>query len=268
MTVQRSRPGGLLLVERRGPVAGIVFDNPERRNAVSLEMWVALAGHLQALAVDPDVRVLTLRGAGGRAFVSGADISKFEDERASPAGVARYNAAAADVYERLEAFPRPTVAVIEGVCVGGGVNLAVACDLRICNEDARFGVTAARLGLGYGYDAVRRLAAVVGVASATSLLLTARIIDAIEARDIGLVGQVARAADLDEVAEDLVASIVANAPLTVHALKMTCKAVADSTMAADRARLQPLVDACFASDDYIEGRRAFLEKRPPRFTGS
>jgi enoyl-CoA hydratase len=268
MTVGPSEVEGRLLVERHGPIAGIVFNNPERRNAVSLEMWDALADHLEALAVDPDVRALTLRGAGGRAFVSGADISKFDDERAGPAGVARYNAAAAAAYDRLEAFPRPTVAVIEGACIGGGVNLAVACDLRVCNDDARFGVTAARLGVGYGYDAVRRLAAVVGIANATSLLLTARIVGAAEARRMGLVSLVAPSADLDEVAGDLVSTIVANAPLTVHALKMTCKAVADSATAADRARLQPLVDACFASDDYIEGRRAFLEKRPPRFTGS
>jgi enoyl-CoA hydratase/carnithine racemase len=268
VSVERPGSDDRLLVERRGPVAGIIFNHPERRNAVSLEMWIALADHLEALAIDPGVRVLTLRGAGGRAFVSGADISRFGDERATPAGVARYNAAAGAAYDRLEAFPRPTVAVIEGVCIGGGVNLAVACDLRVCNDDARFGVTAARLGVGYGYDAVRRLAAVVGIANATALLLTARIVDAAEARRMGLVTVVAPAADLDEVAHDLVSSIAANAPLTVHALKITCKAVADSTVAADRDRLQSLVDACFASDDYIEGRQAFLEKRPPRFTGS
>ena len=135
-----------MLSRKEGGVGIVTFNNPERLNAVSLDMWEATKRILDDFAADNDIRVVVVTGAGGKAFVSGADISKFEDERASPAGVARYNAAASVVYERLEAFPRPTVAVIEGVCVGGGVNLAVACDLRVCNDDARFGVTAARLG--------------------------------------------------------------------------------------------------------------------------
>lgn len=268
MPAEQSALDERVLVSSDGPVARIVFNNPERRNAVSLEMWNALATHLGRLAVDPDVRVLVLSGAGGRAFVSGADISKFDDERSSPAGVAEYNAAATAAYEQLEAFPRPTIAQISGACVGGGVNLAVCCDLRVCDEAARFGVTAARLGVGYGYDAVRRLAAVVGIGNATDLLLSARLVDAAEGQRMGLVQRVVPTTELEGAVGELASSIAANAPLTVLALKAICKAVGNPAAPPDRARLDALVDACFASDDYIEGRHAFLDKRPPRFRGS
>ncbi|MBW8825594.1 MAG: enoyl-CoA hydratase/isomerase family protein [Acidobacteria bacterium] len=260
-------PDDRILVAANGPVATLVFNNPERRNAVSLEMWLEVAEQLGRLAAVPEVRALVVSGAGGRAFVSGADISRFDDERSSPQGVDRYNEASSAAYAALEAFPRPTIAKITGGCVGGGVNLAVCCDLRVCDDSARFCVPAAKLGLGYGYEPVRRLAAIVGVSNATDLLLTARLIDAAEALRIGLVHRVVAAAELDAVVDDLAASVAANAPLTVAALKAICKAVADPGAPADRGRLDALVAACFESDDYGEGRRAFLEKRPADFNG-
>jgi enoyl-CoA hydratase len=251
-----------------GAVATLTFNNPERHNAMSLEMWQAVSAAVAGFAADPAVRVLVLTGAGGRAFVSGADISKFETERASENAVAEYELATEDAYAALLGFAKPSIALIRGFCLGGGVNLALCCDLRICNDAARFAVPAARLGLGYGLGQVRRLVDLVGPGFAKEILLTARQFDATEALAMGLVNRVLPDDHILSFVADYAATIAGNAPLTLAALKRTIdEAIKDADM-RDEALCARMVKACFDSADYREGRRAFLEKRKPRFTGT
>jgi enoyl-CoA hydratase/carnithine racemase len=249
-------------------VGHLVFNNPAKRNAVSLEMWQAVERVLDAFEQDATVRVAVLSGAGGKAFVSGADISKFEDERASAEAVAHYNATTARLYQKLFAFPKPAIAQITGSCVGGGVALAVCCDLRICGESSRFGIPAARLGLGYGFAGLKRLVDVIGPAFAKELFFTARLFSAAEASTMGLVNRVVPDAQVESFVADYARTISANAPLTISAVKAVVGEVLKDPDARDLARCEQLVAACFASQDYIEGRRAFLEKRQPEFTGA
>jgi enoyl-CoA hydratase len=249
-------------------VGHLVFNNPEKRNAVSLPMWQAVERALDAFEQDETVRALVLSGAGGKAFVSGADISKFEDERASAEAVAHYNATTARVSQMLFAFPKPTIAQITGSCVGGGVALAICCDLRICGESSRFGIPAARLGLGYGFAGLERLVDVIGPAFAKELLFTARLFSAAEACAMGLVNRVVPDDQVESFVVDYARTISANAPLTIGAVKAVIGEVLKDPATRDLARCEELVAACFASQDYIEGRRAFLEKREPEFIGA
>lgn len=259
---------GKIRTSREGPVARIVFDNPERRNAVSLEMWQEVERLLDLYRNDPDIRVLILSGAGGRAFVSGADVSKFESERAGEEAVRRYNATTARVYAKLEAFPRPTIAQIEGFCVGGGVALAVCCDLRYCGESSQFAIPAARLGLGYAFANVRRLVNLVGPAVAKEMFFTARRYSAAEALAVGLVNAVVPDDRVAAHVEEVARTIADNAPLTVAQVKFTVGEVLKDPAERDLARVEEMIAACFRSRDYAEGRRAFMEKRRPVFTGT
>jgi enoyl-CoA hydratase/carnithine racemase len=257
------------IISRRADGVGrIVFNNPERRNAVSLEMWQAVEGALDAFANDDEVRVVVLSGAGDKAFVSGADVSKFDDERAGAAAVAHYDATTARVYAKLERLPKPTIAQISGSCVGGGVALAVCCDLRICGEGARFSIPAAKLGLGYGFAGLKRLVDVIGPSFAKEMLFTARLFSAAEARAMGLVNRVLPDAEVAAAVTDYARTITANAPLTIGAVKTIIGEVLKDPAARDLAQCEALVAACFASRDYVEGRRAFLEKRTPEFIGA
>ena len=166
---------------KKGPIAEIVFNNPARHNAVSLEMWERMTMLLAEFAADPEVRALVVSGAGGKAFVSGADISKFEKDRSTPEGVAHYNTVSGKAYEALYHFPKPTIAKIQGYCIGGGMNVATCCDIRVATAGSKFGIPAARLGLGYGYEGVRRLSEIIGLAKAMELYFTARQFTASEA---------------------------------------------------------------------------------------
>jgi len=256
-----------ILVETADATATITFNNPERRNAVSLEMWEAVEAALARMEDDDAVRVVIITGAGDKAFVSGADISKFESERAEAEAVAAYNATTAKAYDRLYAFPKPVIAKIKGVCVGGGLNLAVACDLRLCNESARFAMPAAKLGLGYGYGSLKRLAHVVGLPNALELAYTAKLFPAEDAFHMGAVNRVVADDELDAFVEDYANRIAANAPLTIRTFKAGAVELRKHESERDTARLDALVAQCFESDDYVEGRRAFMEKRKPAFKG-
>lgn len=260
------QPGSIDLSIENG-VGRIVINNPARHNAISFAMWESLARHLEAAAADPAVRVLVLRGAGGKAFAAGADISKFESERASKAASDAYNATSARASELLYNFPRPTIAHINGYCIGGGLAVALCCDLRFAEDLSRFAIPAARLGLGYGLDGVRRLVDLVGGAAAMEIFFTARQFDAAEALRMGLVNGIAAPDQLGKVVDDCVSRICANAPMTVAAAKAAVRELAKDAAQRNRAAVDAMVAACFASADFVEGRTAFMEKRPPRFQG-
>lgn len=257
-----------ILTEQSGDIARIIFNQPEKRNAVSLEMWEAVEAAVARYAEDPAVRILVLSGAGGKAFVSGADVSKFESERASEAAVAHYNATTKRVYDMIEAFPKPTIAQIDGYCIGGGVALSLSCDLRICGQGSQFAIPAAKLGLGYGYPGIKRLVDVVGPAFAKEIFFTARRFTAEEARMMGLVNRVVPDDKVAESAEEMAGLIAANAPMTVASVKYIVGETLKEPNARDLAECERRVKACFDSQDYIEGRRAFLEKRKPNFVGA
>jgi enoyl-CoA hydratase/carnithine racemase len=256
-----------LLARREGGVAHIVFNNPAKHNAVSLDMWVRMTGLLGELAADPTVRVLVVSGAGGKAFVSGADISKFESQRSGKEAVARYNATGASAYETLYHFPKPTIARIQGYCIGGGMNLAACCDIRIATEGSRFAIPAARLGLGYGYGGVKRLSEIIGLPRSMELFYTARQLTAAEALAFGFLNQVVPDGGLDAAIEAMTREIALNAPLTIATIKAVVREIGRPAAERDHARLDRMVEACFESEDYIEGRRAFMEKRKPAFKG-
>src|SRR6516164_5983263 len=257
-----------MLARKEGGVGILTFNNPERHNAVSLEMWAATKRILDGFAADDDIRVVVLTGAGGQAFVSGADISKFATERATLEASRAYNVKSAAAYISVADFPKPTIAMIKGYCIGGGVGLAVCCDLRICSDNSRFAVPAAKLGLGYSYAGLRRLIDLGGPAFAREIFFTARQFGTEEARVMGLVNRVVPEAELEAYVKDYAETIAANAPLTVKAVKYIVGEVMKDESRRDLARCAEMVEQCFASRDFIEGRRAFMEKRKPAFTGT
>jgi enoyl-CoA hydratase len=260
-------PAEKMLASKEGRVGTMIFNNPERHNAVSLEMWHSAAKILDDFADDRDVRVVVLAGAGGKAFVSGADISKFEDERATREAVSHYNAATEKVYSRIAAYPKPVIAAIQGYCLGGGLNLAIACDLRFCSEGSRFALPAAKLGLGYGYAGLKRFIDTIGPAHTKDIFFSARQFGAAEALSMGIVNRVLPDDQLDAFVKEYAEGIAANAPLTVEAIKQISTEALKPESERDLERAASLVDRCFASRDYVEGRTAFMEKRKPVFTG-
>ena len=256
---------GRLLVARQEAVARITFNKPERMNAMSLDMWQGLTDALDELRGDDQVRVVILCGAGDKAFVSGADISEFESRRSSEDSVRKYNRISEAADRALYDFPKPTIAEIKGYCIGGGMGLAIGCDIRICADDARLGITAAKLGLGYGYDGVRKLVSLAGPEVASQILYSARLFPADAAQRMGLVSEVVPRGDLARTVTDLASRIATNAPKTVRTAKAAIRAVLQPDGPVDRAMVDRLVADCFASDDFTEGYRAFAEKRNPQF---
>jgi enoyl-CoA hydratase/carnithine racemase len=244
----------------------LTFNNPERHNAMSLDMWRGAAAVLEQFERNTAIRAIVLTGAGGKAFVSGADISKFESERATVDAVLEYNVAVDRFSQTLIECSKPTIAMVRGYCVGGGLGIAVCCDLRVANDASRFAIPAAKLGLGYGFTNIRRIMDLVGPQFATEMLLTARQFDAAKAERIGLVNHVIADVDIETYVRDLAETIAGNAPLTIRAVKRIVRELrADNP---NVAACDALARRCFESEDYREGRKAFLEKRKPIFTGS
>src|SRR5580698_1394016 len=238
-----------MLSRKEGGVGFVIFNNPERHNAVSLEMWEAAKRILDDFAADSEIRVVVLAGAGAKAFVSGADISKFESERATLEAVRAYNAKSDATYTGIAEFPKPTIAMISGYCIGGGLGLATCCDLRICTDNSRFAVPAAKLGLGYGFNGLKRLIDIVGPAFAKEIFFTARQFDAEEARMMGFVNRIVPETELENYVKSYAETIAGNAPLTVKAAKFVANEVMREESKRNLARCAEMVEHCFASKD-------------------
>jgi enoyl-CoA hydratase len=256
-----------MIAHKDGATGWLVFSNPERLNAVSYEMWQAIPDLIADFVGDPDIRVVVLRGEGDKVFVSGADISQFEKRRGTRDAIAEYDQATHRANAAILACPKPTVAMIQGYCIGGGLGVALCCDLRFAANNSRFAIPAGRLGLGYKYDGVKRLVDVVGPSFAREIFYTARQFDVDEAIAMGLINRRFDVAELANAVGELCERIGNNAPLTLRAAKLAVEAALTDSAARDRSAVDAAVDACFTSEDYKEGRRAFVEKRPPRFNG-
>jgi len=257
---------GQVRVEKQGPLGFVVFDNPARHNALTIEMWRQIPRAVQALEADDEVRVIVLRGAGDAAFVAGADISEFEEAR-NPDNRERYEQENGAAYAAIRDALKPTLAMIHGFCIGGGLAIALHADVRYAAEDARLGIPAARLGLGYSPEGVRALSQVVGFSRAKELIFTAKRFDAREALQMGLVNAVFDKHELERQVEGIARGIAHNAPLTLRAVKCAVLELQKPERERDAARAEAAVKACFESEDYREGVRAFMEKRAPQFRG-
>jgi enoyl-CoA hydratase len=245
----------------------IRFNNPARHNALSVDMWEAVPPLLRVAQDDDRVRLVVFSGAGEKAFVSGADITQFEDMRAAQEAVTRYEAMAEAALTGIHDFPKPTLACIRGYCIGGGVNVAIACDIRIAAGDAVFSIPAARLGLGYRFSAMKNLVDLVGPGAAKDLFFTARRIGSDEAKALGLVSRIAPPEALDVLLAEYTGALAENAPITIAAAKAITREILKPSPELDHALCTSLIRGCFESADYTEGRTAFMQKRKPVFTG-
>ena len=257
---------GRIYTDRQDEVGWLIFDHPERRNAITSDMWGTIPAAIEALDADPHIRVIVLRGHGEIAFVSGADISEFEDTRIG--GAARqYDELTRAAFEALSNASKPVIAMIHGFCIGGGAAIALCTDLRYAAEDATFAVPPAKLGLGYHSNGVRSLMQTVGKANAAELLFTGKAFDAREAERIGFVHRVYSKLSIEKEVRQLAYAIAKNAPLTIESAKINLRELSKNPADRDIETMQSSIDACFDSEDYKEGVRAFLEKRPPHFEG-
>jgi enoyl-CoA hydratase/carnithine racemase len=256
-----------MIAEKEGHIGWITFNNPERRNAVSLEMWEALGVIVSDFQQDDNIRVIVLKGAGDKAFVSGADISEFEEKRNSPASEEEYAKKYALGSGMLYQLDKPLIAMIQGFCIGGGLAIALSADIRFATDDSKFGIPAAKLGLGYGYFGIKILSDLVGPSHAKDILFTARFMGAEEALRIGLINRIVSRDELESTVRDYARMIANNAPLTVKTAKAAVREAIKDPEDRDLARIAKMVDECFDSKDYAEGRSAFMEKRKPVFIG-
>ena len=261
-----STPPATLRFECDGEIAWIIADNPARMNALTAAMWKALPNLLAQAESDDAVRVIVLRGAGERAFSTGADISEFESARTGEKAAA-YNELNHTAFSTLSSCTKPTISMIHGFCLGGGLGLALATDIRLADEKSEFAIPAAKLGLGYNARWVRPLLAAVAPSRAKEMLFTGRRFKVEEAAEIGLVNRVIKASELEEATRTLAQDIASNAPLTVRAAKHVIDEIVRHPESPNMVALDAATAACFNSEDYAEGRRAFLEKRKPRFQG-
>jgi enoyl-CoA hydratase/carnithine racemase len=256
-----------ILVQHDGAVATVVFNRPKVRNAISLAMWGEIGRVTEGLAKDDSVRAIVYRGAGTDAFAAGADISEFQDHRKDSASALQYNRQTEVAYTAIRTCPKPTVAMVYGFCMGGAMAIAMACDLRFAAEGSKFGIPAAKLSIIYPTDAVAQLVQLVGPAYAKDILYSARAVEAAEALAIGFIQRLVPAPDLEQVTYDYLRRVAANAPLSVRGSKVMIRSIVEGLTDERRAHLHALALEVFDSEDYREGTRAFLEKRPPRFQG-
>ena len=249
-----------------GAVLHIRFNNPSKHNALSVDMWGAVPPLLLQAEQDDNIRVVVFSGEGGKSFISGADISQFDDLRAQKEAVTKYELLAEQALEGIYEFSKPTIACIKGYCVGGGVNVAISCDLRVASTDSTFFVPASRLGLGYRVSAMRNLTHLVGPGFAKDIFFTGRRLDSAEALRIGLVNRIAEPEGLEALLAEYTIAIATGAPLTIKAGKRIIREVLKNDD-IDMEMSRRLILDCFESDDYAEGRKAFMEKRKPVFKG-
>ena len=257
-----------MLAEKIDGVGWMTFNNPERRNATSLEMWQAIGVIMEEFARDPEIRCCVMTGAGDKAFVSGADISQFKDMRSDADAAAEYDRISAEARQKLALFPKPLIAMIRGYCLGGGLGVAMNADFRIASDDSQFGIPAARLGIAYTFENVKRLVSLVGPSYAKEILITARRLKAEEALRIGLVNRVVSADGLRDAVAEFTDAITVNAPLSMKASKLIVAEILKDKDERDYDLIETLKRECFDSNDYKEGREAFMEKRKPVFTGT
>lgn len=248
-------------------IGWMIFNNPARHNALSLEMWQAIGDILESFENDDQVRVVIMRGAGGKAFVSGADISEFDSKRSNAEQRRSYGRIAGRATQWMNNLTKPLIGLIEGYCIGGGLGTALSADIRIATPDSQFGIPAAKLGLGYEYEGLVRLANLVGPSRARDIMFTARFMPAAEALDMGLINYIYARDEIEQACIAYAERIAANAPLTVRAAKAAINGWENHADKEEQQRLRAMVDACFDSEDYKEGRRAFAEKRTPEFVG-
>jgi enoyl-CoA hydratase len=266
-TAEIARADGKILQSVNDGVGVITFNNPDKRNAMSLEMWEGLGQALTDLRDNPDVRVVILVGAGDKAFVSGADISQFEKTRHNAAASEEYSKRSEAQRALLASYPKPTIACIRGFCLGGGMQVAMLTDIRIASDNSQFGIPAARLGIAYGYDGLRHLVSLVGPSQARLIMYTGMRIDSTEAQRIGLVDRVLPDAQLWDATMEIARTISGNAPLAIKAARITIAEILKDESQRDMAAIKAIGTACMDSEDFREGRTAFMEKRKPQFKG-
>lgn len=258
---------GTIIAERIGHLGQVTFNNPQKHNAVSKAMWDALYETMCEFDADDEIRVVVLKGAGEKAFVSGADISRFESERANPERIGEYGVSVNRAYASVQHAQKPTVAKIRGYCYGGGMGIAVCCDLRICSDNSSFCIPAAKLGVGYGHQNTKVLIDLVGPSFAKEIFYTGRRFDATEALTMGLVNRCVPVAQLDAYVDDYVNAMTTNAPLSLRATNLIVNELVKDPADRDMALCEQLVQDCTNSQDIVEGRVAFMEKRAPQFQG-
>ena len=259
--------GDKMIAQKDGAVGWMIFNNPDRHNALSVSMWQAIPKILDDFEADENIRVIVLKGAGGKAFISGADISEFKESRASTDAVTRYDEMVQDASDRLNAANRPTIAMIQGYCMGGGLAVAISCDMRIATQNSRFAIPAAKLGIGYRVKSLQPLVSLVGPSFAKEILITARQFDSDEAATMGLINRIVGEDELENYVADYCLRIAENAPLSMITAKRSVEEITRTRADLDHEMCESLVEKCFASEDYAEGRRAFMEKRKPDFHG-
>ena len=264
---QKSYADGKILQDVTDGVGVVTFNNPGKRNAMSLDMWEGLGHALTDLRDDEDVRVVILVGAGDKAFVSGADISQFEKTRHNAAASEEYSRRSAAQRALLADYPKPTISCIRGFCLCGGMQVAMLTDIRIASQDSQFGIPAAKLGIAYGYDGLRHLVSLVGPSWARLIMYTGMKIDSAEALRIGLVDRVMPNGELWDATLEIARTISGNAPLAIQAAKITIAQVLKDPAARDMDAIKKIGSACMDSEDFREGRQAFMEKRKPKFKG-